>query len=57
MSYLLVGRQLLPEENLSEDPVAQLPGDVEAEGEAVHLGQCEAGLEVVVFTGYQAPPG
>ena len=51
---ILVLRQLRPEENLCEGPVAELPGDVEAGGEAVDLSQGEAGVGVV--TGYEAPP-
>ena len=49
-------RQLLPEEDLGDGPVAQLPGGVEAEGEGEDLRDGETGGGEVVGTRDQTPP-
>ena len=47
----------LPEEDLRDDPVAALPGDVEADGQGQGVRQRELRLGVVVGARDHPPPG
>ena len=47
----------LPEEDLRDDPVAALPGDVEADGQGQGVRQRELRVGVVVGARDHPPPG